>query len=102
VRDAARNESIATMNTRDKLIAAVTDYDRRMSARRGHNPFALSQYIERVNEVCRDIDNGRSVRDAILAGFNDRLCDACLRALGEPVAMKAEFYSGALVYQPMP
>jgi len=73
------------MTTKDKLISAVTQYDRKQSSKRGYNFYALPQYMARVDLICNDIAAGAGESDAIKAGFDGRLADACLRALGLPI-----------------
>ena len=68
---------------RARLVHAVTAYDRKQSTRRGYNPFALGQYLERVDMIVNDIAAGAEPRKAICAGFSDRLLDHCLKAVGE-------------------
>lgn len=70
---------------RDKLIHAVTAYDRRRYGRRGYNVCALAQYLRGVEDALHLMDNGEATRDALQQVFNDRLLDVCLRAIGEPV-----------------
>lgn len=88
------------MEIKFKLMQALTAYDRRQSKTKHWNPNALGIYFQRVNEVCADIAAGAKVRDAILAGFNDRVLDVCLRAVGQPEATRAEAQGGTMVYQP--
>ena len=88
------------MNTKDTLIHAVTEFDRRASTRKGRNPHALGIYFQRVDEVCADIDNGADPRAAILAGFSGRVADTCLKALGLPLSTTEEARSGRLYYSP--
>ena len=33
-----------------KLVHAVTEYDRKQSTKRGYNPYALGQYLQRIQE----------------------------------------------------
>lgn len=68
---------------KSQLIHAVTEYDRRASKRRGYNPYALGQYLARIDDVCADIARGASARKALCAGLSDRLLDHCLKAIGE-------------------
>jgi hypothetical protein len=82
------------------LVHAATDYDRKEEKKRYHNIYALSQYLERIAEVERDIERGATVRAAILAGFSGRLCDVMLRAVGEKRFTKAEDANKGIVYQP--
>jgi hypothetical protein len=76
------------MNLEQILSHAVTEYDRKQSTKRGYNPYALGIYFERVEEVLKDIAAGASPREAVIAGFNDRLRDHILRAMCQPNAPK--------------
>lgn len=86
------------MNTHDTLLHVVTAYDRRQSKRPGYNIYALPQYIQRVDEIMADIASGRDVRSAVIAGFNGRLVDACLRALQLPITSLEEVRGGSYIY----
>lgn len=88
------------MSIRDKLISALTQYDEKQSKRKFYNPHALGIYFERVDYVMADIERGATVRQALLAGFNDRLLDVCLKAVGEQPFTKEEMYSQSMVYTP--
>jgi hypothetical protein len=91
------------MNTNEikaRLVHAVTAYDRKQSTKRGYNPYALGQYLERVEMIMGDIANGAEPRKAILAGFNDRLLDHCLKAVGE-TGFTANEVSGQWAYTPV-
>ena len=67
-----------------QLIHAATAYDRRRSTRKGYNIYALAQYFMRIDDCLEDMRKGASPRAAIGAGFNDRLRDALIKAIGEP------------------
>ena len=98
------------MNAREKLVTAVTRFDRRQmdkaarSPRAHYNIFALAQYLHRVDDVMRDVAAGAPVDAAIEAGFTPGpLRNACLKACGF-AASKAErhgIYKGLPVYQPI-
>lgn len=88
------------VSIKDKLISALTQYDQRQSTRKFYNPHALGIYFERVDDVMRDIERGATPRQALLAGFNDRLLDVCLKAIGEKPFTKEEMYSQSVVYTP--
>lgn len=88
------------MNIKDKLIHALTEYDRKQSKRRAYNPHALGIYFNRLDEVCADIDRGASVRQALLNGFNDRLLDVCLKAVGEPLYTRDQMHAQSIYYVP--
>lgn len=73
------NTEIATM--KQKLVNALTDYDRKQSTRRGYNPYALALYFEALDDVMMAVKSGRDIRKALANSFNDRVLDACLRAI---------------------
>lgn len=75
------------------LVHAATQYDIRQSRKWGYNPYALGQYLMRIDEVCNDIERGAPPREALLRAFSDRLLDTLLRAIGEPKHEKAEKHS---------
>lgn len=83
-------------NLRHTLTQAVSTYDRREAEKAArskhgyHNAYALGQYLERCDEVCADVGAGATPRAAIIAAFEGRLRDACLRAIGETKTTEAE------------
>lgn len=89
------------MNIKDKLVNAVTRFDARQSKGKYWNPHALPIYLDRVDAVCSDIDAGASPRQAIIAGFTDRICDACLKAIGEGPYTRQESFRAGIVYTPV-
>jgi hypothetical protein len=82
------------MDIRSKLIHGLTQYDMRQSKRKGYNPYALAQYLTRIDEIMDDIAAGATPRAAIIAAFTDRLQDAALKAIGEPKGTDAECRGG--------
>jgi hypothetical protein len=79
------------LDTHDKLLHAVTEYDRKQSTKKGYNMYALSHYCGAINQrVIPAINQGVPIRKAILMGFCGRLADVCLRAVGEPKTTDAE------------
>lgn len=86
---------------KDKLVHALTEYDRKQSTKRGYNRHALGIYFQRIDEVCADIENGAEPRAAIMAGFSGRVADACLRALGLPLSTDSESRGGSWCYAPV-
>ena len=66
-----------------RLLSAVSAYDRRREGRRGHNPYALPLYLQGVDDVMDLMSKGATLRAALEEVFNDRLLDACLKAVGE-------------------
>lgn len=63
------------------LEHAVTAWDRKQSARKGYNHYALGIYLRRVDEVMEDVEAGMPMEQALRRGFNDRLLDHLLKAL---------------------
>lgn len=88
------------MTMRDKLVHAVTEWDRKQSAKRHYNPYGLGIMLERVDEVASIIERGGDARTEIMAGFNDRLLDHLLRSVGLPTATISEHRNGQLTYTP--
>lgn len=86
---------------RFRLTHALTEYDRKQSKKRFYNPYALGQYLLRLDSVCEDIEQGAEPRQAILAAFNDRLLDVCLRALKLPISTNDETINASIVYNPV-
>ena len=68
-------------DTKDKLISAATEYDRKQSTKRSYNPYALSQYFAAIDEVILEVDRGVSVETALAHHFNDRLLATLQRAV---------------------
>lgn len=93
---------------RQKLCAALTRYDAQQFARAKrrkngyYNHYALSLYLERLDDVMRDIANGAGVAEAISAAYTGPLRNACLKALGLPRddSDSPGVYMGMPVYQP--
>lgn len=69
---------------KEKLIHAVTEYDRKQSGKLGYNRNALGIYFARVDNICDDVAAGADLRSAICAGFLGRTADTCLKAVGLP------------------
>jgi hypothetical protein len=69
------------MDLNAKLIAAVTEWDRKQSGKRGYNPYALAQYFAAVEEAMILVGKGISPAVALRSVFNDRLLDYCLKAI---------------------
>ena len=90
------------MTLHDRLIHAVTEYDRKQSTKRGYNIYALGQCVGRVQEVTADIQAGADIRNAITAAFTGRLLDVCLKAAGLPKSSTEEARGhGEWYYQPV-
>lgn len=74
----------------NQIVAALTAFDNRESRKRGYNRYAFAQYLLRLDEIEADVAAGATWRAAIIAAFDGRLRDTCLRAIGEPKATEAE------------
>lgn len=89
------------------LVHAATDFDRREEKRASRrrdgrfNPYALAQYLQRIEEAESDIARGATPRAALLAAFNDRFLDCMLTAIGEPKAAAGEKTHGRVMYEPV-
>lgn len=89
---------------KNKLISAVTQYDEKelkrsiKNPRAHYNPYALNQYLARVNDIEDDVDAGADPAKAITAGFSGRLRNAVLKAAGFE---KNETENGSWTYQPV-
>lgn len=79
--------------THAKLINAVTEYDRKQKARKGYNPYALAHYAAAIGNIRDDMKRGISLRQAILNNTLDRLCDTCLKAVGEKPYTREEMFA---------
>lgn len=65
------------------LIHAATRHDDREAKGKRYNPYALAQYLRRIDDIEADIAKGASPKDAIMAGTHGTLRSALLRAVGE-------------------
>jgi len=76
---------MTTQNARLRLalVSAATQFDAKQAKKRYWNPYALPQYLARIDDVMADIEHGAPIRAALLAGFSDRLLSAMLKAVGE-------------------
>jgi len=78
---------------KNKLVSAATRYDERQKNRKprkpglgnGYNPYALPQYLQRIDDILADVSRGASPREAIVAGTTPSpLRTALLKAAGFP------------------
>lgn len=69
------------MKTFETLKTAATKYDQKQMRGNRWNPNALHIYLERLEEIEKDVSNGADLRDAICAGFTGSLLNAMLRAV---------------------
>lgn len=78
----------------DKMIRALTAYDRTQSTRPGFNRYALPQYFAAAHDADDAIARGDDPRKAILGCFNGRLATVVLRSLDLPALTVAEARRG--------
>lgn len=88
------------MELHDKLVNAITEYDRKESRKRYYNPHALALSLGRLRDVEEDIRRGASIRNALIAGFCGRMLDALLKAAGEEKSTKEDQRRGTWYYLP--
>jgi hypothetical protein len=70
------------METKQKLVNALTEYDRKQSTRRGYNHHALALYFQALDEAEAAVTKGKEWKIALQGVFNDRVLDVCLKAIG--------------------
>ena len=87
-------------NIKSILVGAAIAYDKKQIGKPGHNIWALSQYFERINDVCDDIQSGAPIDAAIVAGFSGRLASALLKATKQR-AYTINDSRGGIIYQPV-
>jgi hypothetical protein len=75
---------------RFKLVHAATEYDRKQEGKRGYNPYALLQYFVAIDQAIAHHESGKTIRQALVSNFCDRLLDCLLKAVGEPKSTKGE------------
>jgi hypothetical protein len=78
------------MGLHEKLVHAVVAHDQKQMVKRGYNMYAMPQYLEALKDVEEQVGKGKSIREALLDNFNDRLLDRLLKAVGEPKATLEE------------
>jgi len=85
---------------RSALVHAVTQYDVRQSRGKRYNPYAMGQYLMRVDDILEDIARGALPRAAIVAGMTGPLLACCLKAIGEAAPTRDELTGlGKYTYQ---
>lgn len=66
---------------RARLTNALTAHDERQSAKRGYNPYALAQYLARIDDVIAHVEAGKPIDAALDAAFNDRVLAIARKAI---------------------
>lgn len=94
-----------TNDIKSALVTAATRYDRaeaekaqRNPRRHHHNFYALGMYLNRVDDILRDIAAGADPSAAIIAGTHGALRTALLKAIGAKADHRE---TGAIVYRPV-
>lgn len=73
------------------LLHAITEYDRRQARSKSYNRYALPQYMAAIDAALFKVNNeGKTLRQALVASLTDRLLDRCLKAVNEPPSTDAE------------
>ena len=75
---------------RARIVNAFTEYDRKQKGKKGYNPYALGHYCMALDNVAEYMQDGYTLRQAIIKSYLGRLCDSILRALDLPVMTKDE------------
>lgn len=69
------------MNTRNRIVSALTQYDARQSKRgRQWNPYALGLYLEALERAEALVAKGQGWESALGECFCDRVLDVVLKA----------------------
>jgi hypothetical protein len=69
-------------HTHLKLVSALTEFDRKESRKKYHNPYALSHYLTALRESESEVEAGGSLARALYDHFNGRLLTAMERSVG--------------------
>lgn len=77
---------------KNKLIAAATEYARKQAKKKGYNPYALGIYLNRIEEIISDIENGAGVQDALGAGFSGTLLNHLAKAVQVSAAESGKYF----------
>lgn len=78
-----------------KIVNAVTTFDRKQSTKPHYNRYAIGMYLGAISEIAEDIENGSTLRQAIIGHYLGRLCDAVLRATGQATMSDSEARHGS-------
>lgn len=74
------DDSAESQKTR--AIQSLSAFDRKQSTRKGHNPYALAQYLRAADGLKQDIEEGLTVEEAIENNFFGVLADRLAKHLG--------------------
>ena len=89
---------------KENLTRAVTRYDRKQTSKKSYNTYALSQYLIRIDDIVKDVENGAEIGAAIVAGFTPGpLRNTCMKSVGLSVngIESSGSYLGMPVYKPV-
>lgn len=76
--------------TRDKLVTAAIKHDKRLSGNEARNPrarvniYRLGHFINAIDNIEADVDNGSSLGRALHDNASDRFLGCLERAVGLP------------------
>lgn len=60
--------------------------------KKGYNPYALGIYLNRIEEIISDIENGAGVQDALGAGFSGTLLNHLAKAVQVSAAESGKYF----------
>lgn len=66
---------------KDRIVHALTAYDRQQSSRRGSNPHALAMYFQALDEAEEMVSKGKTWEKALNAVYCDRVLTVALEAI---------------------
>lgn len=69
------------MTLRQKLVSALTEYDRKQSKRKHYNPYALAQYFAALDEALEDYEVSGDINKSLEKYFCDRVLTVVLKAV---------------------
>jgi len=64
------------------VLNAVTEYDQKQAGKPGYNPFALAQYIAKLEDFQALLESGVTIKRAIMKCFIGRLMTKVGREFG--------------------
>jgi len=65
----------------DRIVHALTAYDRKQSTRKGYNVYALPLYFRALDEACEIVAGGASWENALTEVFEGPVLKAAMKAV---------------------
>lgn len=69
---------------RARIFMALTEYDRKQSTKKHHNPYALAHYCGALERLEERVNNGVELRKAICQTFHGAVGNVVMKAAGLP------------------